>query len=184
MEERTVGFLRGLVAVSLLLVAAWLLYYYFSVNGPSSDTKVQGLLREYNANLTVSNCMQDYEGYMCNATAEINMPDKNVSAKIYARAQVLVVPEKNSLVIVKISPEAHRPNLFAVKVPDKLKSALSKITMIPADQMFCVERTDTMYKCYIPTNIAPMGKATLLYAPLFEIHLDENGDIKTIFVNV
>lgn len=170
------------VLALVVLLSALLVYIFWHIEGNTTGD-VAKLLSEYNVPLEVKQCTKDYEGYVCQADANILLPDKNTDVEFIATAQVFITQEDNALYIVKVTPGFDAGHLFKQEIPENIKEVLKAITLVVSDKMYCLTASEREYRCYIPTNIAPMGNATLYYAPLFEIEID-NNTVKRVVVHV
>ena len=187
-DDRKAAYVVGGILLFAILMAVVVLYYL--PNGATANNavaaaytpKVQAWLKEANIQMNVSDCMPNPSlGYICTVTSQVKIPDLNIDANYYASAPVLVYRDENSVVLVKIDP-ATNMDLKPVKVDNTIKQILKPLTIVKPEYMYCVSMSNNSYKCYIPTNMAPLGKGTLYYAPLFEIHRDNNTWIVTVKV--
>ena len=184
-------FVVGLFLLLAILLAAFEVY-----NNQKHLDRIQQIsatLAEYNVpDFLVQECQDAPIGTLCTLDVEIKLPDKNITALYYARGKVLLYNESNKLVLYKLEPAPENPFVLEeMNIPDNIREALSKVTLVIGNRMFCEQYVATSvdgtvtrhYKCYIPTNVAPIGKTTIYYAPLFEID-DNNGEIVRVIVHV
>lgn len=179
--------LRGIFALAFvagLLGSAWMLYSLAQKQSSDVTANVNRLLDEYNVPLTVSNCTSTIAGPVCAAYADINIPDNNTGIQYQAVADVLFVHEGNTLVMVKLSPYTGDTALKYERVPEDIKDAVNRLTVLQTDNMVCLPSQPRVQRCYIATNVAPLGNGQLFYAPLFEIYRGEDGKIQKIVVRV
>lgn len=175
-------FYYGAVMTAVVLLSAVVIYLIEQHEG-STVQEVNALLAEHNVPLTVRDCTAFATGYICDVDAEINIPDTNKDIRFVATSQAIITEEGNTLYIVKVTPYLTTNAPEKHEIPTAVKDALSELTLVVSDEMYCLRATDNEYLCYIPTNMAPMGNATLYYAPLFYITLD--GDrVKEVVVYV
>lgn len=180
--DNTLVWKYGMILFAVVLLTAFLIYMFGSMD-QNVTGKASALISEYNVPLNVRQCIEDYEGYICQADANINLPDNNTGIHFVATAQVLITQEGNDLYIVKLTPGFDYGHLVKYRIPDNIKEALTNLTLVASDYMYCTTASSTEYRCYVPTNMAPLGNATLYYAPLFEITMDGNT-VKKVLVYV
>ena len=178
---------RGIIALALLVVlviSAWALYGMMQRRSNDMTTRVNQLLEEYNVPLTVSNCTSTTAGPVCEAYADITLPDNNTGIQFQAVANVLFIQENDALVMVKLSPYMGETALTYEKIPQDIKDAVRHLTILQTDNMVCLPPMSKVQRCYIATNVAPLGNGQLFYAPLFEIYREDDGKIQKVVVRV
>lgn len=185
-DDKKAAYFVGAILLFAILMAALILVYLPQSSptdlSPAYTPKVKAWLKEANIQMQVSDCITNPSlGYICTATSQVKIPDLNIDANYYASAPVLVYRDQNSVVLVKIDPVT-KMDLKPVKVDNNIKQILKPLTIAKPEYMYCISASNNSYKCYIPTNMAPLGNGTLYYAPLFEIHKDNNTWIVNVHV--
>lgn len=165
-----------LVATIFVLAGILLVAYLLLTSNPPDQlaNTMNGKLKDYNVPLDLVTCRPTPTGPLCTADANIQVPDTN-GIRYTARADVLIVEDGNTLTIVKLTPPPETTMIREAEIPDEVREAIGKITLVFGDTMYCITNTATKLKCYIPTNQAPLGNATIKFAPLFEIQFEDNN---------
>lgn len=180
------------LAMVLIAIGAAVAVWLYAVEYTKQDLTSSAieLFKEYNVPLNVVKCgaFAIHQGnnvtiaYSCTVDANVNLRDKNTSTKFIARGNLIVVKDENNLYLYKLEPVPSEP-LEEVNVPDDVRRALSSVTLVMGDRMLCKQFRRDYMKCYIPTNRATYGNASIVYEPLFEIY-KEGNTIEKVIVHV
>ncbi len=184
---------EALVGAAFLLVlfavALTMLYYDMGQAKDARDT-VKAMFQEYNVNLTPVTCKQaivkDENGledaYACTVDATIQLNDQNINTEYVARGKLLVIKDGNQLLLFKLEPWDNGP-FTRTEIPDYVAEALSKVTLVFGNHALCTTKMGNTVSCYFPTNKAPIGNATIVYAPLIDLEI-ENNQVSKVIVHV
>ena len=191
MNDEEFGLVKlGLAALIAIFLTYAFFYYLFPVADHQYTDRVKDLFKEYNVGLDPVTCRSvlvtgvrdGTHTYYCTVDANVNLHETNHHIYYVARGNLLVVDEGNRLLLYKLEPYSGAP-LSMNRIPEKYAEALLPITLVVDNKALCISSTGSVVSCYVPTNKAPLGKATILYAPLIDFTV-QDGNIAKVVVHV